>query len=493
MMDTLLAGVTVLDISEYIAGPYCGSLLADLGARVIKVEPPDGAEERRLGNRERYRGNTRMALAYNRGKESLAVDLRKPEGREIVYKLVPRVDIVIQNFPPSVAQKLGIDYEALVGDQPELIFVRAPRSAKSARTRSAKASTSSRTPHRASCRTTPTKTGAQAPEDQLHRHLHRHVQRARRGQRAPHRDARAKARSRDLALRTGLALQAQNLIHVDELDARAPQELELLRTARRPARNTPQLVDEFAELRLREDMPRRRARSRCPTACTGRRSPGLSLLPRVSDRRRLPEHRRAQPRPAREALRRARDRRSAHRLDLGNTLGRGLLRAEGADGEIEERLLQQPNAHWVEASKPPASRADRSTTAPHLYDDPQVQALDMMWTLENEELGRYKTPGHPIRFSKTRRCRAGNTDARPAQRRRCSRGGYDDAQIAAHEERGDPTLSGLRPVRENAVHFGESGLRRAAPVCGEGARSPARRSRSRHDHRSAHDSEQQEP
>src|SRR5262245_43515857 len=93
----ILSGITVLDISEYIAGPYCASLLADMGARVIKIEPPDGAEERRLGNRQRYRGNTRMALAYNRGKESLAIDLRKPEGREVLTKLLPGADVVIQN------------------------------------------------------------------------------------------------------------------------------------------------------------------------------------------------------------------------------------------------------------------------------------------------------------------------------------------------------------------------------------------------------------
>jgi formyl-CoA transferase len=113
----VLSGITVLDISEYIAGPHCGSLLADLGARVIKVEPPDGAEERRLGSRERYRGNTRMALAYNRGKQSLALDLRRPEGRAVLYRLVPQADVVIQNFPPSVAKKLGIDYEAVRPDK----------------------------------------------------------------------------------------------------------------------------------------------------------------------------------------------------------------------------------------------------------------------------------------------------------------------------------------------------------------------------------------
>src|SRR5215831_17302152 len=122
-MTTLLSDVTVLDFSEYIAGPYCGFLLADLGARVIKVEPPDGAEERRLGNRERYRGNTRMSLAFNRGKQSLAVDLRKPEGRDIVRRFVREADVVIQNFVPSVAAKLGVDYEALSALNPRIVFL----------------------------------------------------------------------------------------------------------------------------------------------------------------------------------------------------------------------------------------------------------------------------------------------------------------------------------------------------------------------------------
>ncbi len=113
-MDSLLQDVTVLDFSEYIAGPYCGFLLADMGARVIKVEPPDGAEERRLGGAvTRYRGNTRMSLAFNRGKESLSVDLQRPEGREIIYRLAKDVDVVVQNFVPGAAQKLGIDYETL--------------------------------------------------------------------------------------------------------------------------------------------------------------------------------------------------------------------------------------------------------------------------------------------------------------------------------------------------------------------------------------------
>jgi CoA:oxalate CoA-transferase len=117
-VESILTGIVVLDISEYIAGPYCGSLLADMGARVIKVEPPDGAEERRLGARERYRGNTRPALAYNRGKESLAVDLRHREGREILHKLAAIADVVIENFPPAVARKRATGSGTSLADGP---------------------------------------------------------------------------------------------------------------------------------------------------------------------------------------------------------------------------------------------------------------------------------------------------------------------------------------------------------------------------------------
>ncbi|MBC7984591.1 MAG: CoA transferase, partial [Candidatus Obscuribacterales bacterium] len=122
-MDALLKGITVLDFSEYIAGPYCGFLLADLGARVIKVEPPDGAEERRRGTVSRYRGNTRMSLAFTRGKESLSVDLRQPAGRELIHKLIEQVDIVVQNFVPGAAEKLGIDYATLAKINKKIIFL----------------------------------------------------------------------------------------------------------------------------------------------------------------------------------------------------------------------------------------------------------------------------------------------------------------------------------------------------------------------------------
>lgn len=86
-MKTLLDGILVLDFTHWIAGPYAGLLLADMGAEVIKIEPPEGAEERRMGNTKRYRGNTRLSLTLNRGKKGLCVDLKSEAGKKTGYRL----------------------------------------------------------------------------------------------------------------------------------------------------------------------------------------------------------------------------------------------------------------------------------------------------------------------------------------------------------------------------------------------------------------------
>jgi crotonobetainyl-CoA:carnitine CoA-transferase CaiB-like acyl-CoA transferase len=122
-MASLLDGILVLDFTHWIAGPYAALFLADMGAEVIKIEPPEGAEERRTGNSKRYQGNTRMSLTLNRGKKGLCVDLKSEEGKNIIYDLVKRADIVIQNYAPGVAKKLGIDYETFFKINDKLIFV----------------------------------------------------------------------------------------------------------------------------------------------------------------------------------------------------------------------------------------------------------------------------------------------------------------------------------------------------------------------------------
>ena len=88
-------------------------------------------------------------------------------------------------------------------------------------------------------------------------------------------------------------------------------------------------------------------------------------------------------------------------VDLGNASDEAYYAQKAMMHTIEERLLQHPNAYWVERLEAAGIPCGPVHYRPNLYDDPQVRALDMMWQLENRELGSYKTPGHPIRFSRT--------------------------------------------------------------------------------------------
>ena len=115
-----LEGVRILEFSEIIAAPFGGMLLSDMGADVIKVEPPWGEPWRHI--RSFAPGESRMFISLNRGKRSLPLDLTKPEGREVVYRLVPGTDAVIVNARPDVPAKLGIDYDTLSIQNPRLIY-----------------------------------------------------------------------------------------------------------------------------------------------------------------------------------------------------------------------------------------------------------------------------------------------------------------------------------------------------------------------------------
>ena len=115
-----LAGIKVLEFSEIIAAPVGGMLLSDMGADVIKVEPPAGDPWRAfqpLGMRE-----GRGYISLNRGKRGIVVDLNTPDGLEIIHALAERTDVVIINYRPDVAEKLGIDYATLSAKNPRLIY-----------------------------------------------------------------------------------------------------------------------------------------------------------------------------------------------------------------------------------------------------------------------------------------------------------------------------------------------------------------------------------
>jgi crotonobetainyl-CoA:carnitine CoA-transferase CaiB-like acyl-CoA transferase len=117
---TLLDGITVLDATQVMAGPYCAMLLADMGARVIKVEPPAGDSSRLMAG---TRGDDSPAFnAVNRGKLGIVLDLNQQQARDVFARLARSSDIVVENFRPGVMAKLGLDYATLSNDDPRLIY-----------------------------------------------------------------------------------------------------------------------------------------------------------------------------------------------------------------------------------------------------------------------------------------------------------------------------------------------------------------------------------
>ncbi len=115
------AGITVVDFSQGMAGPGCGLLLAAHGARVIKVEPPQGDWARHLGTR--HGAHAAMEMAVNRGKSSLALDLKQPPGVEVAGRLLETADVMIASFRPGAGDRLGLGYAAMRARNPRLLYV----------------------------------------------------------------------------------------------------------------------------------------------------------------------------------------------------------------------------------------------------------------------------------------------------------------------------------------------------------------------------------
>ena len=116
-----LAGLRVLDLSWVLAGPYCTMVLADLGADVVKCErPPWGDVARTTG--PLIGGESGYFFSVNRGKRSVAVDLRREEGRDLFLRLVPQFDVLVENFRPGALERLGLGYERLAEAHPGLVY-----------------------------------------------------------------------------------------------------------------------------------------------------------------------------------------------------------------------------------------------------------------------------------------------------------------------------------------------------------------------------------
>jgi crotonobetainyl-CoA:carnitine CoA-transferase CaiB-like acyl-CoA transferase len=123
MARPALDGITIVDLSRHMAGPYATLVMGDFGANVIKVESiPDGDPSRQNGT-VFTAGESAMFLVWNRSKRSIALDLRKPEGLAILRRLIAKADILIENYRPGIAEKMGIGWEAVHTLNPRLIYV----------------------------------------------------------------------------------------------------------------------------------------------------------------------------------------------------------------------------------------------------------------------------------------------------------------------------------------------------------------------------------
>jgi crotonobetainyl-CoA:carnitine CoA-transferase CaiB-like acyl-CoA transferase len=117
-----LAGITVLDLTRVLSGPYCTMLLADMGARVIKIEQPGRGDDTRAWGPPFVAGESAYFLSINRNKESVTLDFKQAAGRLLLDRLIGRADVLVENFRPGAMRRLGIDYETLSMQHTRLVY-----------------------------------------------------------------------------------------------------------------------------------------------------------------------------------------------------------------------------------------------------------------------------------------------------------------------------------------------------------------------------------
>ena len=120
-MAGVLEGIRVLDFGRYIAGPYCAALMAEHGAEVIRIEKREGSEDR-FQAPVAATGEGALFLQMNRNKRGMTLDPMRPEGQEIVRKLVATADVVVANLPPQTLAAMRLDYESLKAVKPDIIL-----------------------------------------------------------------------------------------------------------------------------------------------------------------------------------------------------------------------------------------------------------------------------------------------------------------------------------------------------------------------------------
>ena len=117
-----LAGLTIVDLTRVLSGPYCTMLLADMGARVIKIEQPGRGDDTRAWGPPFLGDESAYFLSINRNKESLTLDLKQPRGRAILERLLETADVFVENFRPGTMERLGFGYDTLAARHPRLVY-----------------------------------------------------------------------------------------------------------------------------------------------------------------------------------------------------------------------------------------------------------------------------------------------------------------------------------------------------------------------------------
>ncbi len=117
-----LDGITVVDLTRVLSGPYCTMLLGDMGARVIKIEQPGKGDDTRAWGPPFVNGESAYFMSINRNKESVTLDFKQPDGRAILDRLVAKADVLVENFRPRTLDKFGLDYGSLAPTYPRLVY-----------------------------------------------------------------------------------------------------------------------------------------------------------------------------------------------------------------------------------------------------------------------------------------------------------------------------------------------------------------------------------
>jgi formyl-CoA transferase len=121
-VPTALNGLLVVDFTRVVAGPACTQTLADFGAEVVKIENPDGGDDTRSYEHADLAGESAAFVSLNRNKRGIALDLTKPEARQIARELIARADVVVENFSSGVMKKYGLDYTSVAATNPRLVY-----------------------------------------------------------------------------------------------------------------------------------------------------------------------------------------------------------------------------------------------------------------------------------------------------------------------------------------------------------------------------------